>query len=149
MSEALVFVDGMQITLHFSIQLSDGEVVDSTWDKQPVTFTVGDGNLPSALESLLHGMQQGDSGTHCVSADVIFGPDRSEHRVWLSRSHFADATTLEVGLMMAFTGIDSSGESVGVIKSVTQDKVLVDFNHPLAGRELIFKAEILNIRSPP
>lgn len=147
MGKPLVVAEGMQVKLHFALHLQDGSEVDSTWSKAPATFEVGDGNLPIELEKLLMGMKEGQSLDHQMPADSLFGTPRDEHRVWLPRSHFPEDMPLEIGMVVSFGGAITKGESVGVIKVLNEARALVDFNHPLAGQMIAFKAEILQIQA--
>lgn len=140
--------EGMRVKLHFALHLEDGSEVDSTWSRSPASFVVGDGNLPSELEKLLVGMSENEQLTRQMSADVLFGTPKEEHRVWLAQSDFPKHINLEVGMVVGFGGTSTRGESVGVIKALSDDKkALVDFNHPLAGQTIIFKAEILQVQT--
>lgn len=145
MNHILVVAANRQVTLHFALYLADGSEIDSTRQGTPATFVVGDGNLPTQLEQLLLGMAVGDSIKQSILADQVFGPARDEHRAWLPKADFSPTLELEVGLVMGFQGVGGEGESPGVIKEMNEFNVLVDFNHPLAGQELIFAAEILKI----
>ena len=134
-----------KVTLHFALALADGTLIDSTYEGPPASFVVGDGRLPEAIEALLHGLEAGASVDHKMPADPIFGSVREEHQVWLPRTDFPADITLEVGLALSFGGVQTKGESVGVVTELQQDRVLVDLNHPLAGRMLHFKADVLEV----
>ncbi|GAB2778334.1 FKBP-type peptidyl-prolyl cis-trans isomerase [Halomonas shantousis] len=136
--------DGMEVTLHFTVKLEDGTVVDSTRDKAPATFQVGDGNLPPGFEAPLKGLTDGDSGTYTISPEHGFGQHNPQNMQILGRENFGDET-LEEGMVMSFAD-PAGGELPGVIKSFDERNVEVDFNHPLAGRTLIFEVEIIEVR---
>lgn len=148
MNLALVVAEGMQISLHFTLELTDGNVIDSTRPDSPASFVVGDGSLPAPLEALLIGMEQGQSITHSTKAGLVFGVARSENIIWLARTSFSEDIKLEVGLVVSFEGMVGGGEAPGIIKEFTEEQVLVDFNHPLAEQDFIFKAQIIKIESP-
>ncbi|WP_110643991.1 FKBP-type peptidyl-prolyl cis-trans isomerase [Salinicola sp. CPA57] len=135
--------DGMEITLHFTVKLEDGEVVDSTRDKQPATFQLGDGNLPPGFEAPLKGLAAGDAGAFEVTPEHAFGQHNPQNVQRLSRDAFEEA--VEPGTVMSFADA-AGGELPGVIASVDERHVEVDFNHPLAGRTLTFEVEILDVR---
>lgn len=135
--------DGMEVTLHFTLKLEDGTVVDSTRDKQPATFQVGDGNLPPGFEAPLAGLTDGDSGSYEISPEHAFGQHNPQNVQRISRDSF-EGPELEEGLVMSFTD-PNGGELPGVITEIGDKQVEVDFNHPLAGRTLTFEVEILDV----
>ncbi|GGY03667.1 peptidyl-prolyl cis-trans isomerase [Litchfieldella qijiaojingensis] len=136
--------EGMEVTLHFTLKLEDGTVVDSTRDKAPATFQVGDGNLPPGFESPIEGLTDGDTGCYEIPPERAFGQHNPQNVQLLKREDFEDIE-LEVGTVMSFAD-PSGGELPGVIANVEGDRVEVDFNHPLAGRTLTFEVEVISVR---
>lgn len=134
--------DGMEVTLHFTVKLEDGEVVDSTRDKQPATFQLGDGNLPPGFEAPLKGLGAGERGSYTISPEHAFGQHNPQNVQRLSRDAFDEE--VEPGTVMSFAD-PAGGELPGVIASVDERHVEVDFNHPLAGRTLTFEVEIIDV----
>lgn len=135
--------DGMEVTLHFTLKLEDGTVVDSTRDKQPATFQVGDGNLPPGFEAPLKGLTDGDIGSYEISPEHAFGQHNPQNMQKIPRESF-EGPELEEGLVMSFTD-PNGGELPGVVTEIDEKRVEVDFNHPLAGRTLTFDVEILDV----
>lgn len=135
--------DGMEVTLHFTVKLEDETVIDSTRDKAPATFQVGDGNLPPGFETPLKGMTDGETGRFTITPEHGFGQHNPQNVQRLPRDQFDDE--LEVGTVMSFADA-AGGELPGVIASVDERHVEVDFNHPLAGRTLTFEVEILDVK---
>ncbi|MDR5860859.1 FKBP-type peptidyl-prolyl cis-trans isomerase [Halomonas eurihalina] len=136
--------EGMQVTLHFTLKLEDGTVVDSTRDKQPATFQVGDGNLPPGFEHPIKGLAAGENGSYEVSPEHAFGQHNPQNVQMIARDDFGDETP-EMGMVMSFADV-GGGELPGVIKQVGDTQVEVDFNHPLAGRTLTFEVEVLDVQ---
>ncbi len=134
---------GSRVTLHFAIGLASGEEVDTTRRSRPATLTIGDGNLPPGFEKALFGLRPGDDERIRIAPEDGFGPRRSENVRTMRRTDFPEAETLEPGAMIAFDG--PGGELPGVVVAVSEGAVEVDFNHPLAGRELIFDVTILRV----
>jgi FKBP-type peptidyl-prolyl cis-trans isomerase SlpA len=138
---------GKQVTLHFALKLNDGQVVDSTFEKEPATLVVGDGNLPEGFEALLVGLDAGAKQSFVIAPENAFAQKNPNNVQHMKRSDFAADMELEVGLMISFA--DANGaELPGVIKEVHDNLVIVDFNHPLAGEELTFDVEIINVSEP-
>lgn len=134
---------GKKVTLHFSVALSDGTVVDTTRERNvPAEFTVGDGSLLPGFEKAIFGLQAGDRRSVFIDAKRGFG-DWNENNVQVfTRLQFSDMN-LEPGLVISFA--DKTGELPGVVKEITDETVTVDFNHPLAGRDLVFEVDIIRV----
>lgn len=133
----------MRTTLHFTLRLASGEEVDSTQGKRPATFVFGDGNLLPGFERALLGLKAGDRRAVVIDVKSGFGERNAENVRVMARSQFSTDIPLERGLMVSFA--DKQGELPGVVTAVGVDEVTVDFNHPLAGRELSFEVEIIAV----
>ncbi len=133
-----------QVTLHFSLKLEGGELVDSTFDKEAATFSMGDGSLLPGFEKHLHGLQAGDRQSFTIPKEEGFGAGNPQNIQRFKPSDFADDMELSEGLIFSFAD-GRGGELPGVVKTITDDEVMVDFNHPLAGREITFDVEIIAI----
>lgn len=132
------------VTLHFALRLDSGEVVDSTFDKQPATLTIGDGNLPPGFEQHLLGLAVGEKRTVRVEPEDAFGRPNPSNRQTFKRDQFEGE--LEPGMVMSFADAGRN-ELPGVIAEIEAEFVTVDFNHPLAGKPLEFEVEILDIEA--
>lgn len=133
---------GTRVSLHFTIEMEDGQIVDSTREKSPATFEYGDGNILAGFEQAMEGLSVGEQARLRIAPEQGFGMPNPNNVQRFSVNDFSDIA-LEPGLMISFA--DPSGELPGVIQSIEGDKVLVDFNHPLAGRMLFFDVEILSV----
>jgi FKBP-type peptidyl-prolyl cis-trans isomerase SlpA len=131
---------GVRVTLHFAIELEDGTLVDGNFDRAPASFRVGDGTLPEGFERCLLGLRAGDERRFRLAPEQAFGRGSPANVMTLPRQRFAAALNLEPGLVVDFAA--AAGSLPGVIKAVEGDRVLVDFNHPLAGRTLVFAVAI-------
>ena len=141
-----VITDGAQVTLHFSLTLEDGAVVDSNFDGQPATFTVGDGNLLSGFEQALLGLSAGARECLTVSPEQGFGQPNPNNIQRVSRESFDADVELQPGLVMTFLDANKT-EVPGVVSEFDDQFVTVDFNHPLAGRTILFDVQILSVNS--
>ena len=133
---------GTRVTLHFSLALEDGSLIDSNFDKQPASFTVGDGNLLPGFESAILGLEDGQQREFTIPPESAFGQHNPQNVQDVERTNFAE-DKLEIGAVFSFQNGD--GELPGVIVGIEDDKVMIDFNHPLAGQSIVFKVEILEI----
>lgn len=132
-----------RVTLHFAVLLATGEEVDTTRRGRPATFVYGDGNLLPGFETALLGMTAGDDAQLELAPEQAFGPRLPANVQVLDKSRFPADVELEPGLMVSFAAPD--GELPGVVQRVFERTVEVDFNHPLAGRPIIFDVSILKV----
>ena len=133
---------GMSVTLHFSLVLEDGHIIDSNFESEPATFSVGDGNLLPGFESTLMGLVNGDEREFTIPPEQAFGQHNPQNVQAVERGNF-DQEELELGAMFSFQNGD--GELSGVIVDVDDNEVMIDFNHPLAGKNIIFQVKIIDI----
>ena len=134
--------EGSRVKLHFSLHLDSGEEIDTTRRGRPATFDYGDGKLLPGFEEALLGMRAGDDAQLRLTPEQAFGTHRQENIQLLERSGF-DEEALEPGVIVSFSG--PGGELPGVVTRIFEERVEVDFNHPLAGREIIFDVSILKV----
>lgn len=134
---------GKTVTLHFAIKLEDGQIIDSNFESEPATFSVGDGNLLEGFEKALFGLEEGAKQTLKVLPENGFGMPNPSNIQKVPRSQF-DGMELEQGLVISFADA-GNGELPGVISEFDDKMVAVDFNHPLAGKQLNFEVEILQV----
>ena len=129
--------EGTRVYVNFSVSLEDGSEVDSNFGGEPVAFVVGDGSLLPGFERLLFGMSAGQRRMFTVGPEEGFGQPNDNNVQYLPRSQFGDDSELEIGLVFSFADA-SGGELPGLIVAFDDDEVTIDFNHPLAGRNILF-----------
>ncbi|WP_426414845.1 FKBP-type peptidyl-prolyl cis-trans isomerase [Aestuariirhabdus sp. LZHN29] len=135
----------MAVTLNFSLKLDDGVEVDSTFDKAPATLTVGDGSLPEGFESLIQGLATGAREQFTVAPSAAFGERNPANLQRMPRTRFDSDIELAEGVVISFA--DQGGSELpGVVTWLSETVVEVDFNHPLAGRTLLFDVEIIDVQ---
>lgn len=140
----LIIGQGVQVTMHFSLSLESGEVIDSNFEGEPVTFTVGDGNLLPGFETALFGLKQGDETALVVPPERGFGEHNPENVQVIERMQFPADADLQPGLMLTFSDAQNN-ELPGVVTDISDESVTVDFNHPLAGRDVRFTVKIIEV----
>ena len=134
-----------EVTLHFALKLDNGDVVDSTFDKKPATFKVGDGNLLPGFEQAIYGLKAGDKRSLSISPEQGFGQGNPQNIQIMPRSQFQDMELSE-GLLVIFNDA-ANAELPGVVKAFDDSQVTIDFNHPLAGKALSFDVEIIEVKA--
>ena len=134
---------GTRVTLIFKLALSTGDVIDSTGDESAI-FEVGDGSLLPGFESAMYGMKAGDSAELPIAAEQGFGVSNDENVHMMKRTLFEVSQDLIEGLVVSFAD-GEGGERPGVVNRLFDDLVEVDFNHPLAGQDLMFSVQIKQV----
>ena len=136
--------NGDTVTVHYTGKLEDGTVFDSSVDRDPLQFTLGEGLLIPGFEQAVLGMSPGESKTVKVSADQAYGPHREEMVVEVDRREFPPHFQPEVGQQLQIPQSDDRVTRL-IVTAVSEQKVTLDANHPLAGRDLTFDINLLEI----
>jgi FKBP-type peptidyl-prolyl cis-trans isomerase SlpA len=134
---------GTRVNLRFSLQLATGEVVDTTGSKA-AELTVGDGNLLPGFERAMYGLLAGAKERLAIPASQGFGEHNAGNVQRLRRAQFPVNMELAEGLMMSFAD-QTDSELPGVIRKIQGESIEVDFNHPLAGKDLVFEVDIVSV----
>lgn len=129
--------EGTRVFLNFSLALEDGAEVDTNFGGEAVSFDVGDGSLLPGFEKLLAGMEPGERKLFRVPPEDAFGQPNENNVQRMPRSDFDDDMDLELGIVISFADA-ANGELPGMVVDFNDDEVFVDFNHPLAGRTILF-----------
>ncbi len=143
MSETREILPGSTVTLHFSLSLPDGTEAISTFDEEPLRFQMGDKTFQPGMELALYGLKAGDEQTLTLTPEQAYGDPEPGLVQRLPLSDFGDLHP-EIGQIMSFT-LGEVGETMGIIREIDSDEVVVDFNHPLAGHEVVFRVKILAV----
>ncbi len=138
---------GSEVLMHCSITLEDGTVAANTFDDKPIRFVMGDGTIIEGLERALYGLKRGEQESLKIGPENAFGPHDPEAVIMRPRSDFPDDIDVQVGQIIAFA-LPDDDEILGAVLEVLADTVKMDFNHPIAGHEIQFKVQVLEV-SPP
>jgi FKBP-type peptidyl-prolyl cis-trans isomerase SlpA len=138
---------GSTVTLHFTIRATDGTVMESSVNGEPETFVMGDGTLLEGFELALVSLKAGDRQTITLRPDQAYGPRDPDAVTVLPRAHFPPELAIEPEAMVAFTTAEGH-EVPGRVLNIQGDAVEVDFNHPMAGQEVVLEVEILEVVDP-
>lgn len=138
--------EGTRVFLNFSLSLEDGSEIDSNFAGEPVDFVIGDGNLLPGFERLIFGMSAGDRHIYTVTPEQAFGMPNDNNVQDVPREQFDDDVDLEIGLMFYFADANG-GEVPGLVVTMDDDWVTVDFNHPLSGRTILFDVLIHRVEA--
>lgn len=134
---------GDKIALHYKLSNPDGVELISTFGSDPVTITLGQNQLSAGLEKLLVGSERGKHYRHQLAAGMAFGFRDASLIQKIPLAEFEKQTLLEQDNLIEFT-LPNGDIVTGTLVEKTGDAAIVDFNHPLVDRELIFEFEALN-----
>ncbi|UCF71190.1 MAG: peptidylprolyl isomerase [candidate division WOR-3 bacterium] len=135
---------GDKVKIHYTGKLNDETVFDSSIDREPLEFTVGDGKIIPGFEKAVVGMAPGESRTVTISPDMAYGPHREELVVDVERERVPDKLDLKVGGFVQIRQRDG-GVIQAKVTGMSESKVTLDANHPLAGKDLTFDIKLVEI----
>ena len=133
-----------RIRWHYQLFLADGHKVEASEDPTGDILQLGKGEIHPNLESALIGLPQGEPIRLIIMADQAFGYPDPDAIQTLARSEFPAEIPLASGQIISFS-LPSGQEIPGKVLDISPDRVVVDFNHPLAGHNITFELEILDI----
>lgn len=135
---------GDTVKVHYTGKLDNGAVFDSSLNRDPLEFTVGEDKLLHDFEQEVIGMAPGDSKTVTIGADNAYGPHRAEMVVEIDRNQIPENVDVEVNQQLQL--VQEDGQSFVVrVSDLSDATVTLDANHPLAGQDLTFDIELLEI----
>lgn len=136
---------GDTVKVHYHGRLTDGTTFDSSAGREPLEFEVGAGMVIKGFDDGVTGMQVGEKKTVNIPFLEAYGPRREEMMLKFGRDQFPADVTPEIG--MQFTLSSNTGEYFQVaVAEVMEQEVLLDANHPLAGKDLVFDIELVEIK---
>lgn len=135
--------NGKVVSVHYVGKFTDGEVFDSSEGREPLQFEVGSGQLIPGFESAIIGKVVGDKVTASITPEEGYGLVREDLIVSVPLDKMPG--DVEVGQALEAQG--DNGQSAQVfVKEINEDTVVIDGNHPLAGKELVFEIEVIEIQ---
>jgi peptidylprolyl isomerase len=135
---------GDMVKVHYTGRLADGTTFDTSREREPLEFTLGEGELIPGFEQAVLGMTAGESKTTTIPADQAYGPHRAERVIDVERHHLPPDLQPELGQQLQMTRPDGTTITV-MVTTITETQVTLDANHPLAGRDLIFDIMLVEI----
>lgn len=135
---------GDNVKVHYVGKLEDGTIFDSTNERQPLGLKIGDGNIIPGFEKRIIGMKIGETKSITVSPEEAFGQKRSDLKIPFKKSSIPDDITPAIGQRLQFKQPNGTKINV-VVTEITGEDVILDANHPLAGKTLNFEVELVEI----
>lgn len=136
------------VTVHYTGTLCDGTVFDQSPENRPLHFIIGKQEVIPGFEDAVEGMCMGERKTVTIPCDKAYGQIKPALLEQVDRSLLSDDLELHLGGQLQITNEDDSILCV-MIREITDNTVTLDANHPLAGKDLTFDIELLEVKSPP
>jgi len=135
---------GDTVIVHYTGRLQNGEIFDTSAEDEPLEFTLGQGQMITGFEQAVLGMQVGDNKTVTIPVAEAYGPRRDDLILEVRRDELPDDLKPDVGMLLQSNQPDGS-VIIFTITEVSDSMIKVDGNHPLAGQELTFDIELVEI----
>jgi len=132
------------VKLNYKGTLEDGSVFDTSEGREPLEFVFGLGMIIPGLEEGIKGLKVGDKKSVKVTSDKAYGPLQEEAIQEVPKDQLPKEAELKVGMQLAAQG--PQGTIPVTIKEIKDTTIIVDFNHPLAGKDLTFDVEVIEVR---
>ena len=135
---------GSRVKVHYTGKLDDGTIFDSSEGREPLAFTIGLGQMIPGFEQGVVGMEVGETKVVQITAEQAYGEYRPEGVLEVNRSEIGPDLQLEIGMRLQATQEGGRRVDMQVI-AITEDTVTMDANHPLAGKDLTFDIQVVEI----
>jgi FKBP-type peptidyl-prolyl cis-trans isomerase SlpA len=136
------------LTLHYRLSGPQGDIIN-TFNDKPATLSLGTGELSPAVEQRLLGLEEGTHTTFELPAGEAFGDRNPQMIQWVAKKllaqHGDPLEKYSVGDVVQFPAPSGEGTYAGAVREVQADKVLFDFNHPLAGQPVKFEVQLIGV----
>ncbi|MFW5972925.1 MAG: FKBP-type peptidyl-prolyl cis-trans isomerase [Bacteroidota bacterium] len=135
---------GDKVQVHYTGKLEDGTVFDSSENRQPLEFTLGEGNVIAGFESAVEGLSAGETTTAKISPEEGYGERRDDMVLQVDQAQLPENLDPEVGQQLQLQ-LQNGQQIPVVVTDVENGSVTIDANHPLAGKTLIFDIELVDV----
>ena len=136
---------GDTVKVHYTGRFGDGRVFDSSKGREPMELTVGEDRIIPGFEQALTGMEPGEEKTVTIPADQAYGPRRPDLMVAVERTEFPEHIEPRVGQELQVRR-DDGEQAIVKVAEVSDTHVTLDANHPLAGEDLTFDLQLVEVR---
>lgn len=135
---------GDTVKVHYTGKLEDGSVFDTSQQREPLEFKLGEGRLLPGFEQAVEGLEPGQKTEIEIAAEQGYGPRRDDAVVQIERSQLPPDLNPEIGQQLQMQ--QPNGQAVVVtVAETSEESITLDGNHPLAGKDLSFEIELVEI----
>ncbi len=135
--------DGKKVRIHYTGTLSDGEKFDSSEGRDPLEFETGSGKVIPGFDAAVRDMEVGGKKTVTLPCKEAYGEVSEEMVGDIPKDRFPEGMDIQVGMPLQMSG--PQGPLPVLVKEIKEDAVTIDANHPLAGKDLTFELELVEI----
>jgi len=135
---------GDTVKVHYTAKLEDGSVFDTSREDEPLKFIIGEGHMIPGFEDAVVGMSQGEKKTVKIESEKAYGPHYDEGVIIVEKANLPEDLEPELGDVLQIPLPDDKSVVV-IITEITDTKITLDANHPLAGKDLTFDIELVEI----
>ena len=136
------------ISLHYSISNTNNFEFESTFNKSPIKFKIGDGTIPQKLEIPLYGLEENTEQTLILEPQDAFGIRDEKRSKTISKALFPNQDMIKLNNIIEVDAKEKNGKTsatFAMIKKINNDDVVLDLNHPLSGITIKFKIKVIKI----
>ena len=137
--------DGDTVRVHYTGTLEDGTTFDTSVGREPLEFTLGEGKMIPGFEKAIYGLKVGKSKTVTIPAEEAYGPHRDDLVIVVEREQLPANLHPKVDQQLQMQQTDGR-TAVVIVTDVSETTITVDANHPLAGKDLTFEIELVEIK---
>ena len=135
---------GSKVKVHYTGKLTDDTVFDSSREREPIEFTVDAGQMIKGFDNAVIGMAVGETKKVEIPVNEAYGPKKDEAMITVNKSQLPEGMEPAVGMQLEATQPDGNTQLL-VVAEVKEEDVVLDANHPLAGKDLVFDIELMEI----
>jgi peptidylprolyl isomerase len=135
---------GDTVLVHYTAKTEDGQIVDSSINAEPLEITLGEGQVISGFDQAVTGMKVGDNKTVTIPADQAYGLYRDDLAMKVDRDELPGNLDLEIGMQLQASQLDGN-VMIFTVTGLSDEQIEIDANHPLAGHDLTFYIELIEI----
>ncbi len=132
------------VKVHYTGKLNDGQVFDSSLEREPLQFVVGGGQMIKGFDAAVDGMELNEKKTVTIPSAEAYGPVNEELFQVVPRTDLPEDMDPKQGQTLVATSPEGHQQQV-LVSEVTEETITIDANHPLAGKDLIFEIELVEI----
>ena len=138
---------GNKVKVHYTGSLTDenNTIFDSSREREPIEFEVGAGQMIQGFDNAVNGMTVGETKKVTIPMEEAYGPKREEAMITVSKTQLPQEMEPQIGMQLEATQQDGRKQLL-TVSEIKENDVVLDANHPLAGKDLVFDIELMEVK---